>query len=733
MKTFEENRPYIQNGFEEAVFDPSTGMDAKSLYEKLVEIKKNLFDRPPQTIYATTFAYCLDHVQLEINEHTPFSVKYNFGIDYSYFASGSIFQSAIVPISNNVISEKLPKEVAEFQKFASSGLNWMMIDFGHTVPGWAYLLENGFAGVLKNAQESKEKLLASKDCKESQIIFLDSVITCYQAILRLLERTYEASLKYDVPEFSECIKNLATKPPETLYEVMQFSILYLYFEELGAERARTLGIIDTLYLPYFNKDIENGKTKEELAELFRYFFIHFTAAKRYAEQPFTMCGSDKDGNDLTNEISHMILDVYDELGIYDPKIHIRYHKNLDDRILRKAAEMIRGGHNSICIMGDEAVFAGYEKIGVPIEDSQNYVVLGCYEPIIEGEEEAEIAAMRFNTVKCVEYAINGGKDIQQGIQVGYESNMDIESFEELFDIFLKQLEYCTDFGVDYIEKQGEYSTLINPALIYSSSFSACIEKGMDVHEYPLKYNNLSIKHHGMATAVDSLVAIKKYVFDRKEISLDELRKALYQDWNGFEELQNKMIKDNEKYGNNMETPDRIIADITNFLGEKYCGKKLRRGGRLRLGLDSVYHCILHGTTTSATPDGRNAGKPISKNLCASDGMDREGITAYMQSVLKINTAYFVDGVPFDFILHPSAVEGEKGLNDFISLIKIFFANGGFAFQGNIVSGATLKDAQLHPEKYSTLQVRVCGWNEYFVKLSKVKQDMFIKQCEGSGS
>jgi len=87
MKTFEENRPYIQNGFEEAVFDPSTGMDAKSLYEKLVEIKKNLFDRPPQTIYATTFAYCLDHVQLEINEHTPFSVKYNFGIDYSYFAS----------------------------------------------------------------------------------------------------------------------------------------------------------------------------------------------------------------------------------------------------------------------------------------------------------------------------------------------------------------------------------------------------------------------------------------------------------------------------------------------------------------------------------------------------------------------------------------------------------------------------------------------------------------------
>jgi formate C-acetyltransferase len=153
---------------------------------------------------------------------------------------------------------------------------------------------------------------------------------------------------------------------------------------------------------------------------------------------------------------------------------------------------------------------------------------------------------------------------------------------------------------------------------------------------------------------------------------------------------------------------------------------------VRLGLDSVYHCIKHGEKTSATPNGRNAKKPLSKNLCATDGMDRGGITAYMQSVLKIDSSSFVDGVPFDFILHPSAVEGEKGLEDFISLVKIFLACGGFAMQGNVIGRDTLIEAQLHPEKYSTLQIRVCGWNEYFVKLSKIKQDMFIKQCEVSG-
>lgn len=732
MKTFSENRAYIENECQNAHFDPATGVDPELLYGQLREIFQNSSDEPWQLVYATAYAHLLDHVQLEINEHTPFSVKMNLGIDFTYFAGSTIFHKAMTPRGTMIYKEKLPVEYAQYQKFAGASLGWMLVDFGHTVPNWPYLFENGFAGILKNAQDSKAALLAGHNYKETQITFLDSVIICYRAILRLLDRIYTYSLKFNVPQFSECIKNLFENPPRTLYEVMQFSVLYTNLVEIGVERSRTLGPIDLLYLPYYKTDIANGCTDEEVAELFRYFFIRYTAEKRYAEQPLTLCGSDKDGNDYTNVLSHMMLDVYDEMNIFNPKIHIRYHKNLDDRILQKVAKMIRKGNNSICILSDEAVFKGYERIGIPREDAQRYVVLGCYEPIIMGEEEGQIAALRFNTVKCVEFAINGGKDLLTGNQVGYASIMDIGSFEELMDIYLKQLDYCTDFALDYIQKMGQYSTLVCPVPIYSSSFPACIAKGMDVHEYPLKYNNLSLKHHGLATTVDSLFAIKKYVFDRKELSLADMRKALSQDWQGFEELQSRIVADKEKYGNNMDAPDRIMTDITEHLAERYVGRELERGGKVRLGLDSVYHCIIHGQETAATSDGRNAKKPISKNLCASDGMDRGGITAYMQSVLKIDSTAFLDGAPLDFILHPSAIEGEKGLADFLSLIKIFLDNGGFAIQGNVVSGETLKEAQKHPEKYATLQVRVCGWNEYFVNLSKVKQDMFIKQCEVSG-
>lgn len=732
MKNFYEDLKFIKNEFQEARWDETTGLSPEIMSLKIKEMHNTPTTLSRPIVCANAYAYMLDHVQLEINEHTPFSVKINTGVDYTYFASLDIFYQLYRMQNDEKLAELFPEKHEQMLKMKSVGMGYARTDFTHTVPNWDNLLKLGFSGILDHAEEAKRNLLESGEYSDKQLDFLDSVIICYSAILRLMNRMYEYSLGFEVPEFSQCIKNLISAPPKTLYEVMQFSVLYLYFEEVGYVRGRTLGHIDIMYLPYFRAELEAGKTKEEIAELFRYFFIHFTAAKRFSEQPFTICGCDKDGNDLSTELTTFILDVYDDMNIYDPKIHLRYHKNLDNKIFMKILSMMRAGRNSICIINDEEVFRGYERIGIPREDSQDYVLSGCYEPIIIGKEEAEIATNRFNLPKCIEFALNSGRDLRSNIQISIESKMDIASFEEFFDITLQHIDHLLDFEVDYLEDQGMVSTTIHPSPIYAAGFDECLKQGKDVYEYPLKYNNMSVKAIGLATLVDSLVAVKKYVFEKNMISLDELRTALRADWKGYEELQQKIVKDNEKYGNNLPVPDEIMTRITEHLEERYCAKELRRGGMLRLGLDSVYRCIECGERTAALPNGRNAGKPISKNVCASDGMDRAGITGYMQSISKINHDAYVGAIPLDFILHPSAVEGEKGLLDFASLIRVFFDNGGFAVQGNIVSQETLKDAQRNPEKYSTLQVRVCGWNEYFVKLSKVKQDMFIKQCEVSG-
>lgn len=725
MDKFLTNRRYIEHQFENANFDVSTGKSAEELFAILSKMQKDTtFFDDREDFTANAYSYLLKNVQLEINEHTPFSLKFNIGVDFTNHATADVYDRAIFQAQRKkVLETKLPSEYKTMLDWLEVGVGSVYTDYWHTVPNWNILIKYGFTGILNVAEENKQKLLEKND--QRGVRFLNSVIIRYNAMLEFLERVYTYSLKFSVPEFSNAIKNLSKNPPKTLYEVMLFAILFLYFEEIGPERGRTLGPIDTLYYPFYKAELEKGTPLEEIKELFRYFFIHFTSSKRFAQQPLLIGGSDVDGNDKSNELTHLIIDVYDELKIYDPKIHLRYHKNLDKSLLLKVLDMIRRGHSSICIINDETVIKGYEKINVPKEDAINYVLLGCYEPVIMGLEEPEVGVSWINAVKPIEFTLCEGNDILTGKKMGITNISKFASFNELFDSYIKELDSLVDFAIDFASKQSEYNILVNPSPIYSSTFDACLNKGRDVHEYPLRYNNMSIKCYGLGTVVDSLVAIKKFVFDKKDFSLEDFINAIKQDWVGYEELRTKILSDADKYGNNKELPDEIMLKITKHLGDKYCGLVVNSGRRLRLGLDSIDAHLYRGAKTSATPDGRKARTPISRNLCAVAGKDREGITGYMQSVLKIDATDFLDSAIFDFTLHPSSIEGEKGLNDFMSLVSVFFNFGGFALQGNIVNKETLKKAQISPEKYSTLQIRVCGWNEYFTKMAKTKQDYFI--------
>ncbi len=728
MKSFADNRKFIEHEFENACFDKNTGKSADELFSELMKMQDgsaDIYDR--ERFCAEVYAYLLRNMQLEINEHTPFSVKFNIGVNYSGFASIDIYDKALFRRQRErVLSEKLPEEYKKMCALESGGVCDIYTDFWHTVPDWDNLISRGFSGILEFAKESKEKHEKHKDTRG--VGFLDSVIIRYEAILECLKRIYDYSLNFDVSEFSHAVKNLIKEPPKTLYEVMLFSVLYLYFEEIGPERGRTLGPIDRLYFPFYKAAIEEGKSIEEIKELFRYFFIHFTATKRFAQQPFLLCGSDIDGMDRTNELSHLILDVYDEMNILDPKIHVRYHENIDEKIFDKVVDMIRRGHSSICVVNDNAVLSGYEKIGIKRNDAVNYVLLGCYEPVIMGLEEAEVGVAWINGVKPLEYLLHNGKDVMLDKEMSVV-DYSLNTFDEFLTAYLAEVDKLFDFGIDFAEKQSKFNVLMNPSPIYSSSFDTCIEKGRDVHEYSVKYNNMSLKYFGLGTVVDSLVAIKKLVYDNREISLAELSVVLKNNWEGHGALRTKIMNDKDKYGNGRALPDEIMTKITSHLEKRYVGKKDKFGRKIRLGLDSIDTHLYRGARTAATPDGRLSSQPLSRNLSASSGMDREGITGYMSSVLKINTEAFLNSAIFDFVLHLSAVEGEKGLSDFVSLCKIFFSHGGFAMQGNIVNKETLIEAQKDPARYSTLQIRVCGWNEYFIRMSKAKQDYFIASSE----
>ena len=225
MATFKENRPYIEHEFEEAVWDAATGCTAEELTADLTVMQAASGDRPRPTALAEMYAYVLDHVQLQINPHTPFALKFNIGVNYTGFATTDIFQRFVFePQREKVLGRYYPAEHRRMQAGGANGMGYALTDYWHTVPNWGYILENGFGGILREAERSKAALSVGE---EEKALYLDAVICCYRAILRFLERVYTYSLTFDIPHFSACIKALTERAPETLYEVMMLSVLYV--------------------------------------------------------------------------------------------------------------------------------------------------------------------------------------------------------------------------------------------------------------------------------------------------------------------------------------------------------------------------------------------------------------------------------------------------------------------------------------------------------------------------
>ena len=721
---FYANRKSLDFEFASPNFDTSTGLSPDELAAGLQQLYDQKIESTPTALLrAEMFAYLYDHVQIEINPLNPFAVKINHQ---------KLLRKYTDLFKKHILSKHAP-EALWLQKEAVEWGCRPCIDYHHTLPNWDDIQTLGFPGLLDRAKQRKDALLQDPTATQEQKDFTESVIIVYSAIMRLLGRIHEASLKQPATQmFSGCINELTLHEPRTIYQAMMLTDLFMIVYEVGLENARSFGLIDRLYEPLYLDDLKCSRfTEEEVRELFRYFLNKYSAADRWAGQPFGLGGADKDGNYRSTTLTKLILEVYNELKIRNPKIHIRYHQNMPEDLLRQILEMIRSGISSVNLISDEAVWAGYEKIGIDREISQHYVPQGCYEPTLMGLEEPLICCSWISIPKAVEFAVNNGVDMLTQKANGTLYHTDPATYEEFYQRFLVQLDTIVNNVIRAVDLESEYMHLINPSPIYSGTFPSCMAKAQDIYNQGAVYANTSLKLCGIGTAVDSLLIIKKYVYDGKRLDLQAFRKILQNNWEGYEDLRIEVLNEKNRYGNGLTEPDELARDIYAHLAALIVGRRNRIGGVYRLGADSVMHCLDHGAYVAATPDGRLARAMFSKNMCGVAGMERQGITAAMHSVLSIDTTNLVNAAVFDFIIHPSAVEGERGMAAFSALARTYFACGGMVFQGNIFSLEDLYNAQKDPERYSTLQVRVCGWNEYFVKMSKEKQDDFIRRCQSA--
>ena len=600
-------------------------------------------------------------------------------------------------------------------------------DVGHTAPDWKNILSLGFVGLSKRLEEG----LKREDTTEKQKEYFAAGVKMYEAVFRYMKKMADRARALGKGEMAMALDSLCERAPESLYEAMVTMTLYYDLQQsLECSPVRALGRVDTLFYPFYKNDIESGRlTKESAVSLTDSFLRKLDSFKVPANVAFSMAGTRLDGGACINDYSYILLRRLTALKLPFVKVHFLYDTGLPEDFMRIAFEGIRNGGNSIVFISDRATKEALMNIGISKEDADEYVVVGCYETCGMREIPCTCAG-RINLAKAVEVTLTGGYDILTESLIDETASNDFSSFEELFEAYLRRLDSFADAVFDLLDSREKCFPDIHSSPLYSSTMDNCVERGGDIYQdFCGVYNNTSINALGLATATDSLLAVKKLVFDEKKLTLSEFIEILKKNWEGEELLRQRIKRTFPTYGVNDAFADGLARAMLHRLGDKINGRPNVKGGVYRFGAFTVDWRFPFGEKCGASPDGRLAGETISKNICATLGGDREGATAHIFSGAKLGGKVTPNGSVLDIVLHSSAVSGENGLAAMSDSLKTFVEMGGTAIQYNVLNAETLKEAQRDPEAYPNLQVRVCGWNALFSTLTEIEQNEFIKQAE----
>lgn len=610
-----------------------------------------------------------------------------------------------------LIRESHP-EIAELAKLLSStGTANPGTDHGHIGPDWDLLIRVGVPGVLESLKTWRVKNPGKED-------YYDPCIMVYEAILDCFLRWSKAAEAVGNAFVAENMAALAAGAPKNLAQAMQLTVAFYRLQmDLDATVVRSLGGLDHLYQPFYDGSEAHRK-------LTRAFLMKLNEQHAVANLPFYIC--DTAGNSWP--FTMVLLEEYRALDIYDPKLHVMYHPNLDRKVVRFLLDSIREGKNSYVFINTVASCKALELIGVEPKDARRLTVYGCYEVAAEGTEVPCTCGSYINMAKAVELALNGGYDMDKGVLVGVEAATDFATYEEFEAAVRLQLTAILEKTMQVLTVNDRFLGTISPSLFMSPTYADSISRGIELYAGGARYNNTSITGVGIATLVDSLLAVKNAVFTRKLVTLSQLTETLKNNWADAEKLRLVCKNIGIKYGNNESEADELAVSLVDLAAGLVNGRENGRGGVFRWGQFSVNIRSIFGDKCAASPDGRGFGEPFSKNAVASIGQDKRGVTAMLASILKLRADRIPDGCVADVVLHSSAVKDEEGMVAFEALLTTFMAAGGGSVHFNVLSPEVLRNAQAEPEKYRNLQIRLCGWNVRFVNMSKAEQDEFILQA-----
>ncbi len=567
--------------------------------------------------------------------------------------------------------------------------------------------------------------------------------------------------KAELLKIAEVCSHVPAHAPRDFHEALQhYWFCHLgVITELNGWDSFNPGHLDQHLLPFYQRGLAEGTlTQESARELLECLFIKFnnhpappkvgvTAAESGTYTDFVninLGGLLRDGSDGVNEVSHLLLDVVEELHLLQPGSNLQLSRKSPDAFLKHALRVISKGYGFPSIFNADAVVQEQLRQGKSLEDARAGGCSGCVEVGAFGKE-AFILTGYFNLVKVLELTLHNGWDPRTAKQLGPQTGSPdtFKSFNDLLAAFRRQLHH-------FIELKIANSRLIEqvyaghmPAPFLSVLIDDCIAKGRDYNAGGARYNNTFIQMVGLASVTDCLSALKEACFDGEasgfrqaafhngHLPLVRLISILDKDFAGEELLRQRLVHKTPKYGNDNDDADGLMLEVFNACFEAVDGRPDARGGRYRMQLLPTTCHIYFGSVTGATPDGRKAGLPLSEGISPVQGADRHGPTAVLKSAAKMDHIK-TGGTLLNLKFAPGLVATKEGVDKWADLIRSYFKLDGHHIQFNIVTADALRQAQAHPEQHRDLIVRVAGYSDYFCDLSKELQEEIIARTEHQG-
>jgi pyruvate formate-lyase/glycerol dehydratase family glycyl radical enzyme len=654
-----------------------------------------------------------------------------------------------------------PLSQAMDERFAVYFL-WKSVALSHTIPDFPKLLRLGTKSIIGEIQgelktngadnEKRNTLRAMMLCLEGVNAYARNL--AHQA-LEEVRRESDPKRKAELERLHEVCAKVPENPSETLDEAVNavwITWVALHMENTNA--GLSIGRLDQWFQPYFEADMAKLKTQSErekyvehAIELTGCFFMRCTDhlplvpdignylfGGSSSDQVITLGGVRSDGEDAVNDMTYIFLKVTEILGIRDPNVNARYNPGKNsEAYLKRLCEVNYITAATPSLHNDEVVMASLDQFNYPPEDLRDWSATGCVEPTLCGKHIGHTNCMMMNMVAALEMALNNGRhplmNWEVGPRTGNLENGDFKTFDEFFDAFTEQFKFLIDNSVELNNMLGEAHAVLRPTPLLSSLIEGCTAKGKDVTRGGAKYNSSGSACIGLADVTDSLMVIKKLVYDEGKVSFNELKESIDTNFSGNPALHAMVTKRVPLFGSDNEEALAIANSVAKFAHDSYWDHHNFRGGRYTAGFWSMSNHVAFGTLSGALPSGRLAGKAFTPGLTPEANASKN-LLDNIRDVARLKPENMNNNIAFNVKVVPAPGDTHEEIVDHIySYAKTYFDLGGMQMQFNVVTSDMLKDAMANPENYRNLLVRISGYNAYFVTLNRDMQIELIERAE----